>query len=437
MTNTADDVVAATAAERLAANTTTLPTPDRVSAGFLTAAVFLQLSVAVSAVGLALVAWPLVIAKLEPDNKILYLSVVTGLVAAVAVILTPLCGALSDRCTWRMGMRKPFIVFGSLITVAGLLLMGAASNIQLMIMGAVVYAIGNSALTSATWVLIPDQIPVYFRSRAQGFMMGTIAISGLVAAIFFPLLIGNQFVLFAVPAVIKIVAVALVLILLKDRKLSPEDAPERLTVRSFVQQFKFSPRAVPDFSWAWAAKVVFIFGTVLGSTYGVYLLTDKIGVGPEELAGVLQINGLLGLATALGGAIFGGWLSDKIGRRKSLVVLAALMFAIGAVTVAFAPSVLVFIVGSAFMGLGSGLHSPVDGALAIDLLPGEGKESGKYMSVMAVGDQLPRAIGPFVGTAIIALGALTAVGGYTVAYLIAAGAAVLAAVMIFRIKGSR
>lgn len=437
MTNTADDVVAATAAERLAATTTTLPTPDRVSKSFLTAAVFLQLSVAVTAVGLVLVAWPIVIAELEPTDKVFWLSAITGMIAAISVILTPLCGALSDRCTWRMGMRKPFIVVGSLITVGGLLMMGLATDIQLMFLGAVVYAIGNSALTSATWVLIPDQIPVYFRSRAQGFMMATIAISGLIASIFFPLLIGNQLLLFAVPAAIKVVAVILVMILLRDRKLTREDAPERLTARSFLQQFKFSPRAVPDFSWVWVAKVVFIFGTVLGSTYGVYLLTDKIGVAPEGLVGILQLTGLLGLATALGGAIVGGWLSDKLGRRKPLVVISSVLFAVGAVTVGFAPSVELFIIGSVFMGLGSGLYSPVDGALAIDVLPGEGKQSGKFMSLMAVGDQLPRAIGPFIGAAVIGLGAATALGGYTLAYVIAAVASLIAAVMIFKVKGSR
>lgn len=437
MSNVADSASSVAEKSQLAASSTALPTPDRVRVGFLISAIFLQLSVAVPSVGLVLVAWPLVVAELEPVHKVTYLSIITGMLAAFGIVLTPLVGALSDRCRAKMGMRKPFIIVGSLISVAGLVSMGLASSIGTLLAGAALYSLGNAALTSITWTLIPDQIPPHFRSRAQGYMMATVAVSGLVASIYFPTLIGDQLMLFGVPAAIKVVAVVLVLFLLKDRVLAPEDSPGAFRIGAFFRAFVFDPRKVPDYTWVWVAKVVFTVGTVLTSTYGVYLLTDKIGVTTEQLTSILQINGVIGLGTALGGALVGGWLSDRLGRRKIFVFLSSVLVALGAAVVALAPDATVFIIGSTIVGLGAGLYAPVDGALAMDVLPGEGRQSGKYMSIMAVGDQLPRALGPVLGSVVIALAGLVALSGYTLVYLIGGSFALVAAFMIYMVKGSR
>lgn len=421
-------------AQPITAPTGVLPSPQTLRKSFIVAAVFLQLSAAVAAVGMALVAWPVTVARLAPDDKVLYLSLISAIVAGFMVVLTPVFGALSDRCTWSFGMRRPFILFGSLVSIAGLVMMGYASTITIMLVAAGFYAIGNAAVTSALYTIVPDQVPRQYRARAQGAMMASIAISGVLASVFLPPLLGNQVLLFVVPAAVKGVAVILVLILLRDRVMRPEDSPGRLSLKSLLSDFKIDPRTVPDWSWVWLAKVVFILASVLTSTYGVYVLTDKIGVQEGALAGIITLNGLVGLTATLGGALIGGWLSDKLGKRKSIVISTAVLLAAGALVIAFSNDVTSFIVGSAITALALGVYSPTDGALAIDVLPGEGKKSGKFMSLMAVADQLPRAFGPLVGTAVVAIGAMTAIGGYAVAYIAGAVIALIAGALILKVK---
>ncbi|MFK4762395.1 MULTISPECIES: MFS transporter [unclassified Microbacterium] len=422
-------------AQFVTAPTGVIPSRERMPKGFIVAAVFLQLSVGVASVGMVLVAWPVTIARLVPDEKVFYLSVVSSIVAGFMVVLTPLYGALSDRCTWRFGMRRPFILFGSLVSAAGLGAMGAASSITTLLAGAAMYAVGNAALTSACYVIIPDQVPRQYRGRAQGAMMAAVAVSGVLASVFLPPLLNNQLLLFGIPAIVQLVGAALVLFLLQDRVLPREQSPGRLTLGSLLADFKINPRTVPDWSWVWLAKVVFILATVLASTYSVYVLTDQIGVSQSTLSGVLTLNGLIGLAATLGGAIFGGWISDKLGKRKAIVISTALVMSAGALVIAFSGDVLFFIIGSALTAIALGVYSPTDGALAIDVLPGEGKQSGKFMSLMAVADQLPRAFGPLLGSVVVALGAATAMGGYAVTYIAAAVISLIGGLLILKVRG--
>ncbi|GAB4830754.1 Sugar (and other) transporter [Ancistrocladus abbreviatus] len=66
------------------------------------------------------------------------------------------------------------------------------------------------------------------------------------------------------------------------------------------------------------------------------------------------------VATAVAGAIIGaavgGWLNDKLG-RKTTILIADVLFFIGALVMAFAPSPAIIIVGRAFVGLGVGMAS--------------------------------------------------------------------------------
>ena len=410
--------------------------PQVLSKRFVFALVLLYVGTYLAAVGMAIVAWPLTVARLVPDEKVLWLSIVTGIYALVNVLITPLAGTMSDRCTSRLGMRRPFILGGVALGAAGLAVMAFSDGVGQLLVGVVLMGLGNATVTGAAGALIPDQVPERHRGRMQGLMMVCIVSSGLLASIFLPMLISNQVALFGVPAVVMVIAALLVSAVLNDRHLSKAERAQMEKPKNFFAEFKIKPREIPDYSWAWVGKFVVVLATVLTSTYGVYILTDQLKVSPEELPGVITLTGLVGLATAIIGAVGGSWISDKLQKRKSLVLFTTLLMAAGAVVVAFSPSVPVYLVGLVLLGLGAGAYSPIDGALFIDVLPGGGKESGKYMSLMTVADQIPRSFGPILGSAIIALGALTSLGGYQVMYLVAAVIGVVGGFTVRKIKGS-
>ncbi|XP_014506769.1 inositol transporter 4 [Vigna radiata var. radiata] len=64
----------------------------------------------------------------------------------------------------------------------------------------------------------------------------------------------------------------------------------------------------------------------------------------------------MAVAGAIIGAAFGGWINDKFGRKKSIIVSDVLFF-LGAIVMAFAPSPLILIIGRILVGLGVGMAS--------------------------------------------------------------------------------
>lgn len=62
------------------------------------------------------------------------------------------------------------------------------------------------------------------------------------------------------------------------------------------------------------------------------------------------------LAGAIVGAAVGGWINDKFGRRKA-IMLADFLFFIGSVILASATNPAILIVGRVFVGLGVGMAS--------------------------------------------------------------------------------
>jgi MFS family permease len=89
------------------------------------------------------------------------------------------------------------------------------------------------------------------------------------------------------------------------------------------------------------------------------------------------------------------------------------------------------------IAFGLGTFIPIDGALVMDVLPGGKAQTGKYMSIMTIADQLPRAIGPFVAPGIIGLGALTPMGGYPMLYLFMGIFSVIGGLIVRRVKNAR
>ena len=62
------------------------------------------------------------------------------------------------------------------------------------------------------------------------------------------------------------------------------------------------------------------------------------------------------IAGAIIGAAVGGWMNDRFGRRKSILV-ADVLFIVGSAVMAAAPVPAVLIIGRVFVGLGVGMAS--------------------------------------------------------------------------------
>jgi len=200
-----------------------------------------------------------------------------------------------------------------------------------------------------------------------------------------------------------------------------------------LRSLVFNPRKHPDFTWVWLGKLCIGVGTAFFSTYQLYFLLDRLGFTAEQAGQQLAAVGGLALLATIGFTIVGGYLSDKLRRRKVFIYIAASMIGGGMVIAAFAPNLTDYIVGAVQLSAGSGAFNSVDLALASDVLPDK-QAGGKWMSIYQVSGTIATAIGPVIAPLLLAIG-----GGanYTAMFLAGGLFAACAAITASRVRGVR
>jgi MFS family permease len=177
-----------------------------------------------------------------------------------------------------------------------------------------------------------------------------------------------------------------------------------------------------------------MFGYVGVGTFIPFFLTDRFGLDEQTaITTVLLCNLVLFACMAISGPL-GGYISDRVGKRRIFVAAAGVIMVVGLVVMAFATDPTMVIVGQGIIGLGLGSFTSVDLALATEVLPNP-DEAAKDLGVLNIANTLPSSVAPIIAPAIIALGSATAIGGYSLFFLVGAASCLLGAVLVFRIKG--
>ncbi|QRZ61480.1 sugar porter family MFS transporter [Rothia sp. ZJ932] len=116
----------------------------------------------------------------------------------------------------------------------------------------------------------------------------------------------------------------------------------------------------------------------------------------EQSIGLVTATLLLGAAL---GALTIGYLSDSIGRKKTILLLAIIFF-LGAVLCAVAPNLSILLVGRVFLGIGVGGASTVVPVFLSELAPYEirGSLSGRNEMMIVVGQLAAFVVNAILGT---------------------------------------
>ncbi|GAA4974156.1 MFS transporter [Kineococcus glutinatus] len=362
------------------------------------------------------------------------LGTVLGIGALFALVCNPLAGRLSDRTTSRLGMRKPWVLGGAVGGFLALALVGSATSVWMLVVGwCLAQALLNGALAAVNATL-PDQVPEHRRGLASG-LVGI----GIPLAILTGSLIANAFssdvTRFVAPAALALLLCALFALLLHDRTRESRPA-QPFGFREFVGSFVFDPRKHPDFGWAWLTKFLVMFGYAGIATYLLYFLQAQFGLDEAAAVGVVVAANIASTVAMIASSFVGGWLSDRVGRRKPFVTAAGVIMVVGLVLLAFAPSTAVVVVAQGIIGLGAGSFMSVDLALATQVLP-DPEDTAKDLGVLNMANALPQSLAPMIAPAVIALGDGTAVGGYPAWYAFGALVSLVGALLVHRIKGVR
>ena len=217
---------------------------------------------------------------------------------------------------------------------------------------------------------------------------------------------------------------------LGDRRLAKADRPA-WSLREFAGTFYVNPRKNPDFAWAFASRFLFVLAYAFLTTYQAYYLLDKIGSAEADVPRKIFLGTLANSGVVVAASLIGGRLSDRTGRRKVFVLIAATVYGLAMFAVAIASSFNGFLIGVAISGLGFGVYVAVDLALVADVLPN--KDNAKDLGVFNIANALPFSVAPAVASAVLAVGG----GSYGLLYAVAGVCAMCAAGAILPVRRVR
>ncbi|MBW8762790.1 MAG: MFS transporter [Microbacterium sp.] len=424
------------AASAAAAGTTgfKLPgtTPEKTPRGYTPGLAAVNFGVYLALLTPVMVSMAFKVQHLDPVNTEGSLGLVMGVGAAFALIANPLVGRLSDRTTSRWGMRRPWILGGAIVGLGAFALIGAASSVWVVLLAWCLVQTSMNAVLAAANATLPDQVSVSSRGKVSG-LVGITTPIGILAGSFIVNFLPGDFERFVVPGVISLILAVVFVAILKDRVLTEKPA-EKFTIGMFFGSFVFNPRKHPDFGWTWLTKFLVMFGYAGIATFLPLYLVTKFGLDEQGAVGVILAANLASMAAMAVSSPLGGFLSDKVGKRRPFVAIAGVIMVVGLVILAVAPSIAVVIIGQAIIGLGAGSFLSVDLALATEVLP-NADDVAKDLGVLNIANALPQSIAPAIAPGVIALGAATPLGGYPTWYLFGAVVALAGAVLVYRIKG--
>ncbi len=407
-------------------------TPSRTPRGYAPGLAAVNFGVFLALLTPVMVSMAFKIQHIDPVNTEGSLGLVMGVGAAFALIVNPLVGRLSDRTTSAWGMRRPWILGGAIVGLGGFALIGVATSVWVVLLAWCLVQTAMNAVLAAANATLPDQVPASSRGKVSG-LVGITTPIGILAGSFLVNFLPGDFERFFVPGVIALVLVVVFVLTLKDRRLTQKPA-DRLTFAKFLGSFVFNPRKHPDFGWTWLTKFFVMFGYAGIATFLPLYLTTRFGLDEQGAVSTILLANLASMAAMAISSPLGGYLSDKIGKRRPFVAIAGLIMVVGLVILAVAPSIEIVIVAQAIIGLGAGSFLSVDLALATEVLPNP-DDVAKDLGVLNIANALPQSIAPAIAPAIIAIGAATPLGGYTTWYLFGALVALAGAVLVYRIKG--
>lgn len=271
----------------------------------------------------------------------------------LALFLLPLFGGISDRCKSSMGKRRPFILFGTLLSV--ILMMGlpildnsyyaAPSKYKAILfivnLGLILVAMGT--YRSPAVALMPDVTPKPLRSKANAIINLMGAVGGVIYLILTSVLYSKSrtegllhidyLPIFIIVAGIMVLSVVIIMLFVNEPKLLKEQAlyeekhpEENLSVKTEDEKYVMPKEVKRSLGFLLVSIAFWFIGYNAVSTWFTTYATREwdMAVGQATMC----------LTVATAGAIISyipvGNIASKIGRRKTIkfgVILLASAFA--------------------------------------------------------------------------------------------------------------
>ncbi|MBP3381621.1 MAG: MFS transporter [Clostridia bacterium] len=268
----------------------------------------------------------------------------------LALFLLPLFGALSDKTHTRLGRRTPYILIGTVLAAALMVVVPVADwnkNFPLFVVGLGVLLLVMSTYRSPAVALMPDVTPKPLRSKANAVINLMGAIGGIFALGVITFLLPkidvttgekpqSYLLVFAIIAVFMLVAALVLPLTVKENKLVAEMPPEPVEDAEKGSSGKL-PRPVKKSLIFMLLSVAlwYMAYNAVDSAYSRYVL-DVWGVD-ESLGSTMMI---VAMAVATISYVPIGIISSSVGRKKVIlggVIMMGVAFAAGVLFTSYTP----------------------------------------------------------------------------------------------------
>ncbi len=340
---------------------------------------------------------PVIVLTIAPEGlKNTYLAIlgISGL--AMAALVQPVVGRLSDRTQSILGRRVPFLIWGTVFVCAALAGVRLAPNF-FVLFGVWIFIQTNINIAYAPGLaLIRDLVPIHrigvasslkIMSDAAG-GMALIAVSGaLIANESTGALIDWKWLTLAILGVSLVVGVTVTSVTVVSREIQqPRPEPVR-------EEPSTTPVLNPQLWLFLVSRLLMITSIAAFQTYGLFFLRDVVGLEePAQALGrmILVIGGALAVAVYIS-----GWISDRIG-RKPVVVIGATGAALSTLWMLTAESSTEVLIIATVIGASVGTLLSANWALANEL--GSQRQAGLHMGIVNLatigGSALAKLLGP-------------------------------------------
>ncbi len=311
----------------------------------------------------------------------------TALGAAIAMLVQPTAGTISDYTISRWGRRKPYIVIGTLLDLVFLAGIASSNTVLAIAAFVVLLQISSNFAQGPFQGYVPDLVPapqVGLASSLVGLfsVLGNVVGTGIAALAV--ALVATHPAAFAVGTVslgILELATMLSVVVRVDDGRAPRDRGGRSWLAVAREAWGTDILRERSFLFLVGSRFFVLMGAGVLFNGAVFFIGQSLGLDSD--AGGIALLQVLAVVTVgnLIAVVPAARISDRVG-RKPVIYVACALGAAGLALVGVAGDVPLALVGAALYGIGSGSFLAVDWALLTDIIPKAA--SGRYMGISNV-----------------------------------------------------
>jgi Na+/melibiose symporter-like transporter len=335
----------------------------------------------------------------------LWSGLTVGAGALVALLVTPVAGALSDRSRNPRGRRRPFLVSGVLVSCVGLLALGWAVTANLPALAGVFVVLqfcwnwGAGPFAG----LIPDTVVPDQRDQASAWLNALGIVGAIIgAAAMFNFQPEHPWLAVTVWIALSLVCLATTLRWVPEP--TPGPAPRWPGLTGFARSFLLPLAENRNFYWVLVTRLLNNMGAWSVFTFLVLYLQFVVGLSPDGATRLMAVLLGVGAVLAIVASVAATAMIRRVGVVRVVQVASWVMAssAAGYACVAFAPRLWLVVALVVVFGLGNGALGAADWALALAVLPDD-LDAGKDMGIWHICLVLPQIAGPITTGVVITI----------------------------------